>query len=431
MIPRDRSVWWKDRLQEGWTTKPLKYVVTFNPAVLSESTDEDRGIRYVDIGSVDSIGRIQSIQNCAFADAPSRARRIVAVDDVIVSTVRTYLTAISRIDQDDLIVSTGFAVLRPGPAVDSRFLAYWMRSAFMISEVVARSTGISYPAISALDLAQLPFPSISIAEQRTIADFLDNATALIDALVAAKQSQLLLLREKRQAMIAASLTGTGETSDKLADGRVPWVSSFPAEWKVVRGKFLWREVYDSPLDGDEIVTCFRDGQVTLRRNRREEGFTNAVKELGYQHVKSGQLVLHSMDAFAGAIGVSDSDGKCTPEYIVCEPRTPEVLNPFFGYLLRMMALNGFILANCPAVRERAPRIHFADLANMYIPVPPASDQIRIIRQIENAVTQIDDLIIRIQQTVELLGEQRLGIISRAVMGQIVAGARKLEAAVCL
>jgi len=114
-----------------------------------------------------------------------------------------------------------------------------------------------------------------------------------------------------------------------------------------------------------MVTCFRDGQVTLRKNRREDGFTNAVKELGYQGVRAGQLVLHSMDAFAGAIGVSDSEGKCTPEYIVCDPVKEEVYNPYYGYLLRIMAINGFVQATCTAVRERAPRIHFSDFGNMF------------------------------------------------------------------
>ena len=65
---------------------------------------------------------------------------------------------------------------------------------------------------------------------------------------------------------------------------------------------------------DGVVTCFRDGVVTLRKNRRLSGFTEAIFEFGYQGVQKGDLVIHAMDAFAGAIGVSDSDGKSTPVY---------------------------------------------------------------------------------------------------------------------
>jgi len=76
---------------------------------------------------------------------------------------------------------------------------------------------------------------------------------------------------------------------------------------------------------DEVVTCFRDGVVTLRKNRRVRGFTEAIYELGYQGIRRGDLVIHAMDAFAGAVGVSDSDGKGTPVYAVCQPK-PGVLS---------------------------------------------------------------------------------------------------------
>ena len=56
--------------------------------------------------------------------------------------------------------------------------------------------------------------------------------------------------------------------------------------------------------------------MTLRKNRKNDGFTNALKEHGYQGIRIGDLVIHNMDAFAGAIGVSDSNGKSTPVYSV-------------------------------------------------------------------------------------------------------------------
>src|SRR5436190_12172551 len=170
-----------------------------------------------------------------------------------------------------------------------------------------------------------------------------------------------------------------------------------------------------------MVTCFRDGQVTLRKNRREEGFTNAIKELGYQGIRKGQLILHSMDAFAGAIGVSDSDGKCSPEYIICEPIEPEVVNAYYGHLLRVMALNGFIQANCPAVRERAPRIRFSNFGEMFLPVPSHKEQDAIVTHIETETAKLDDLISATKHTVSLLKERRASVINAAVTGQIPIG----------
>ena len=102
------------------------------------------------------------------------------------------------------------------------------------------------------------------------------------------------------------------TYNSYKDSGVEWIGDVPASWSVERGKWLFVKKDRPVRPEEEIVTCFRDGQVTLRNNRRTEGFTNALKEHGYQGLRKGDLVIHAMDAFAGAIGVSDSDGKSTP-----------------------------------------------------------------------------------------------------------------------
>jgi type I restriction enzyme S subunit len=156
----------------------------------------------------------------------------------------------------------------------------------------------------------------------------------------------------------------------------------------------------------------------LRKNRREEGFTNAIKELGYQGIRVGQLVLHSMDAFAGAIGVSDSDGKCSPEYIICDPVGAEIINDYFGHLLRIMALNGFIQASCPAVRERAPRIRFPDFGEMFLPVPARTEQAAIVAHIAAETSKLDALRSATERTIALLKEHRAALIAAAVTGRL-------------
>ena len=89
---------------------------------------------------------------------------------------------------------------------------------------------------------------------------------------------------------------------------VPWLEQLPAHWKIERAKWLFQKMDRPVRESDEVVTCFRDGTVTLRKNRRMTGFTESLKEIGYQGIRRGDLVIHAMDAFAGAIGVADSDG---------------------------------------------------------------------------------------------------------------------------
>lgn len=96
------------------------------------------------------------------------------------------------------------------------------------------------------------------------------------------------------------------------DSGVKWIGDVPKHWEVLRAKNMFVRMSREVRNEDDVITCFRDGEVTLRKNRRIEGFTESFKEIGYQGIRKGDLVIHQMDAFAGSIGVSDSDGKGTP-----------------------------------------------------------------------------------------------------------------------
>ena len=309
---------------------------------------------------------------------------------------------------------------RVGEGLDPEFaqaqFASWLNSG-VFQLFCRQSTNIAH--LGADRLAEIRMAVPPIEEQRAIVAHLARETARLDALVAAKQRVLDLLAEKRKAIIATAVTRGLDPTAKLRDSVVPWLGEIPAHWAPRRAKYLFRQSALPVATGAEIVTCFRDGQVTLRRNRREEGFTNADLEVGYQGIRRGQLVLHSMDAFAGAIGVSDSNGRCSPEYIICEPLDRGVIVPeYFGPLLRTMALAGFIQASCPAVRERAPRIRFNNFGEMYLPVPPQQEQRAIVEHIARETAKLDAVRAATERTIALLKERRSALIAAAVTGQL-------------
>jgi len=199
----------------------------------------------------------------------------------------------------------------------------------------------------------------------------------------------------------------------MKDSGVPWLGQIPAEWSVERSKWIFRKMDRPPRDNDEVVTCFRDGTVTLRRNRRMTGFTEALQETGYQGIRRGDLVIHAMDAFAGAIGVSDSDGKGTPVYSVCKPMA--LANPYYyAYTLREMARSRWIEVLARGVRERSTDFRFDEFARQVLPVPPIADQDAIVRFLDNADRRIRRYIRAKQKLIGLLEEQRQAIIHCAV-----------------
>ncbi|MDH1859814.1 restriction endonuclease subunit S [Acinetobacter junii] len=195
---------------------------------------------------------------------------------------------------------------------------------------------------------------------------------------------------------------------------VEWLGDVPEHWQIVRTKDIFNHRKEEALEDDEIVTAFRDGQVTLRKNRRTDGFTNSIKEHGYQHINNGDLVIHEMDAFAGAIGVSDSSGKSTPVYTVCYAKNENINHHFYSHFFRTMAKTGFINSLAKGIRVRSTEFRWNESRNVYLVEPPKSDQQKIVAFLDTETTRIDNLIAKQEKLIELLEEQRKSIISHAV-----------------
>jgi len=194
---------------------------------------------------------------------------------------------------------------------------------------------------------------------------------------------------------------------------IDWVGEIPSHWETVQPKYKLNRV-TRPIDNeDEVITCFRDGVVTLRKNRREDGFTNSVKEHGYQQIHPGDLVVHEMDGFAGAIGISDSKGKSTPVYTVVEPDDRADLK-YIAYLLREMSQTGKIESLARSIRERTTDFRWNMWSVINFPFPPIEEQKLISCYLDNKTSQIDSLVEKIQKKIELLKEQRTSLINHYV-----------------
>jgi type I restriction enzyme S subunit len=195
---------------KNWVWLRLKDIVTVNDEALTEKTEDEFLIKYIDIGNVNSYGDIAEIQEYKFKDAPSRARRIVRKGDVIISTVRTYLKAITLIesDEENLIASTGFAVLRPKENVLSEYLNFALRAEYFIGSVIQNSYGVSYPAINSSTLSSLKIviPKSTTEQQETI-NKIKTETATIDTAIAKAEREIELIREYKEAMIAEAVMG--------------------------------------------------------------------------------------------------------------------------------------------------------------------------------------------------------------------------------
>ena len=194
---------------------------------------------------------------------------------------------------------------------------------------------------------------------------------------------------------------------------IEWIGDIPDDWKVIRGKYTLDLLTRSTRDNDEVITCFRDGQVTLRSNRREDGFTFADKEIGYQGIRKGDLVIHGMDGFAGAIGISDSDGKGSPVLNVCRVKNKSDIR-YINYYLRSLAWQNVFLAMTTGIRERSCDLRWKKIAELYFIVPPHQTQQKIADYLDEKCGEIDKTIEKQKESIEKLKAYKQSLISETV-----------------
>ncbi len=202
------------------------------------------------------------------------------------------------------------------------------------------------------------------------------------------------------------------------DSGVEWLGKVPEHWLTCRAKWLFRKIERPVRKHEEVVTCFRDGTVTLRNNRRVRGYTESLSQFGYQEIRRGDLVIHSMDAFAGAVGVSDSNGKGTSVYSVCTPIRTDVNSYYYAYCIREMARNQWILALTKGIRERSTDFRYSTFADQLVPVVPIAEQTTAVRFLEHAQQRIKRYIQTKQKLLKHLEELKQAFIHQAVTGQI-------------
>lgn len=196
-------------------------------------------------------------------------------------------------------------------------------------------------------------------------------------------------------------------SVKMKDSGIEWIGEIPEHWEVIKGKYILNLLKKNVKETDDVVTCFRDGEVTLRRNRREEGFTISEKEIGYQGIDIGDLVVHGMDGFAGAIGISDSRGKGSPVLNVLDSSQNK---KYLMYFLRDLAYKDIFLATATGIRVRSCDLRWNKLAELDFIVPPIEEQRLIAVQLNQICGMLDNTKADIEKQIKILNEYKKSVM---------------------
>lgn len=406
----------------------LKYAATINDESLTEATEPDYELQYIDIGNVDSYGHVHDVVAYKFEDAPSRARRIARHGDVIISTVRTYLQAIAPIENppENLIVSTGFAVVRPESNLfDARFCKYAVREKHFLWEVESHSTGVSYPAINASDLADIRISLPALATQRLIADYLDRETSRIDALVAEKEKMLALLEEKRAAIISRAVTRGLNPDAPLKPSGLDWLGDIPAHWEVVKLKYIGEPVLGLTFNPDNLVNE-GEGVLVLRASNVKNGKIvledNIYVDMEFPEklrTRVDDIVICSRSGSRALIGKNalidnwSSDLTFGAFMTVFRSQHNKFLYWVFNSTLFDYQAGAFGTSTINQLTTET-------LDNMEVPIPPEAEQKKISAYLTDTSKKFDEVISSTIDSIVLAKERRAALITAAVIGQIPA-----------
>lgn len=199
---------------EGWEVKPVTHLAKLNPEAWTNTKHPDF-VRYIDLANVKG-GRINEVAQYLYEDAPSRARRILKVDDTIIGTVRPGNRSFALISEKGLTGSTGFAVLRPKNLSSRSFVYLALTQKEMIDWLSHLADGAAYPAIRpdvvGNQLVVVPPTSLLSIFDKNAYDFL-SSTGNIES----TNATLSALRDKLLPKLLSGQIRIPEAEQQLAE----------------------------------------------------------------------------------------------------------------------------------------------------------------------------------------------------------------------
>ncbi|WP_253272707.1 restriction endonuclease subunit S [Arsenicicoccus sp. oral taxon 190] len=392
----------------------LKYVSSINEDVLEEDADPGFEFLYVDISAVGQGTLALPAEPTHFAVAPSRARRLAVAGDTVVSTVRTYLRAVTEVPATEgpLVFSTGFAVISPDrQRVYPRYLTWQLQADNFISTVESISAGVSYPATSAAAIGDIGVRIPPLNVQRAVADFLDRETAKIDALIAKQEELVDALNEHRTAVVSSaapsSLEAMGWPLDKLGrrtrigngstpsrdnpdyweDGTIPWMNSSVVNQALAVGpSALVTELAVAQCHSPPV----RAGSLLV-------GLTGQGKTRGMATLTGIDTTTSQHLAF-----VQPSERHWDSGFLLWQLRAS------YGELRRMSDENGSTKGGLTC----------GDLASLRVAMPPLEQQTSMAARIDRETRRIDAVVDKARALMGTMRERRAALITAAVTGTL-------------
>lgn len=403
---KDSGIEWIGKIPSEWTCCKQKYEIKLlNGRAYSESEFEDDG-KY----RILRVGNLFSNPTWYTSSMELPADKYCENGDLLYSWSMSYAPVIWNGEKVIYHYHIWKTILNE--RLYKKYAFYYLSTLTDALQAEIHETTMGFITMGVMNNSYITVPPID--EQKRIAAFLDIRCAEVDALAADIQSQIDTLEQYKHSIITEAVTKGLNPDAEMKDSGIQWIGKMPSHWDSIQGKYILKYLQKPVRADDGVITCFRDGEVTLRSNRREDGFTMADKEIGYQGIDVGDLVVHGMDGFAGAIGISDSRGKASPVLNVLDTNQNK---RYIMYFLRSMAYSDVFLALATGIRVRSCDLRWNKLAELFYPVPPIEEQEAIVTYIDSVLQKTNDVILQKKEQLATLDAYKKSLIYEYVTGK--------------
>ena len=268
---------------------------------------------------------------------------------------------------------------------------------------------------------------ISISEQKKRVNFLDEKTVLIDVVIKKKQKQIELLKEKRAALIAQSVTKGLNPNVKMKDSGDEWIGEIPEEWKMLKLKQLTNHPFQYGLNESAIENISGDPRyIRITDIDADGGLRNSsiktmskVKAKGY-FLKDGDMLFARSGATAGKSFIYKEryGASCFAGYLIrFMPDRRKLLPDYINFITQSTYYENW--KDSIFIQSTIPNISADKYKGFLVPVPSVDEQEEIVTYLNQNTEIIDMTISKIQKSIKLIQEYRSSLISHAVTGKIV------------
>lgn len=423
---KDSGIEWVRKIPIGWKVARLKDVIQMLTDYTANGSFGDlaKNVQYLDYEDYARLIRLtdlrENLENSGVYVSEYSydylEKSSLYGGEILVANVGAYAGLFCEMPPINMPSTLGpnMFLIRTNSKMIQHYLYYLGNADFVWKQLVQKAMSSAQPKLNKTDVKTTYIIVPPLQEQHRIAAFLDAKCAEIDALTADIQTQIDTLEQYKRSVITETVTKGLNPNAEMKDSGVQWIGNMPAHWDAIRGKYILRYMQKPVREDDGVITCFRDGEVTLRSNRREDGFTMSDKEIGYQGIDVGDLVVHGMDGFAGSIGISDSRGKASPVLNVLET---DQNKRYIMYYLRSMAYSDVFLALATGIRVRSCDLRWNKLAELSYPVPPLNEQNAIVKHIDSVLSKADAVIADKKAQLATLDEYKKSLIFEYVTGK--------------